>query len=163
MSDLTITVKGSSWARVTRERDEARDLSSALQLKCNMMQDALNEWDNAVKRVEADRSDEVHCGCVPVLRKLLADAREAFAIATSNCVDAQQRLRELNEAREDAKRATYDAAQETIKVSTVKSHWIEACRERDEAREALREIQAADWKTAGELRGMARTALEAAK
>ena len=91
------------------------------------------------------------------------EAREAFAIATNNCVDAQKRLRELNEAREDAKRATYDAAQETIKVSTVKSHWIEACRERDEAREALREIQAADWKTAGELRGMARTALEAAK
>ena len=95
------------------------------------------------------------------------EAREAFAIATNNCVDAQQRLREmereLNKAREDAKRATYDAAQETIKVSTVKSHWIEACRKRGEAREALREIQAADWKTAGELRGMARTALEAAK
>ena len=36
-------------------------------------------------------------------------------------------------------------------------------RERNEAREALREIQAADWKTAGELRGMARRALEVAK
>ena len=35
--------------------------------------------------------------------------------------------------------------------------------ERDEAWEALREIQAAGWKTAGELRGMARRALEAAK
>jgi hypothetical protein len=35
--------------------------------------------------------------------------------------------------------------------------------ERDEAREALREIQAAVWKTSGELRGMARKALEAAK
>ena len=45
--------------------------------------------------------------------------------------------RERDEAREDARRATYDAAQETIKVSTVKSHWIEACRERDEAREAF--------------------------
>lgn len=43
--------------------------------------------------------------------------------------------RERDEAREEAKRATYDAAQETIKVSTVKSHWIEACRERDEARD----------------------------
>ena len=95
------------------------------------------------------------------------EAREAFAIATNNCVEARQRLREmqreLNKAREDAKRATYDAAQEAIKVSTVKSHWIEACRERGEAREALRKIQAADWKTAGELRGMARRALEAAK
>jgi len=36
-------------------------------------------------------------------------------------------------------------------------------KERDEAREALREIEAAVWKTSGELRGMARKALEAAK
>jgi hypothetical protein len=47
---------------------------------------------------------------------------------------AKKLERERDEAREDAKRAIYDAAQETIKVSTVKSHWIEACRERDEAR-----------------------------
>jgi len=45
---------------------------------------------------------------------------------------------ERNEAREEARRATYDAAQETIKVGTVKSHWIEACRERDEARVQFR-------------------------
>jgi cell division protein FtsB len=44
---------------------------------------------------------------------------------------------ERNEAREEARRATYDAAQETIKVSTVKSHWIEACREREEARDTV--------------------------
>lgn len=81
MSDPTITIKGSSWARVTQERDMAR---------------------------------------------------EAFSIATSNCVDAQQRLRDME-------------------------------RELKESMEALREIQAADWKTAGELRGMARRALEAAK
>jgi uncharacterized protein (DUF3084 family) len=49
---------------------------------------------------------------------------------------------ERNEAREDAKRATYDAAQETIKVGTVKSHWIEACRERDEARVQFRSVEA---------------------
>jgi hypothetical protein len=47
---------------------------------------------------------------------------------------ARKLERERDKAREDAKRATYDAAKETIKVSTVKSHWIEACRERDEAR-----------------------------
>jgi hypothetical protein len=45
---------------------------------------------------------------------------------------------ERDEARGEARRATYDAAQETIKVSTVKSHWIEACRERDEARTQYR-------------------------
>jgi uncharacterized coiled-coil DUF342 family protein len=49
---------------------------------------------------------------------------------------ARKLEQERDEAREDAKRATYDAAQETIKVSTVKSHWIEACRERDIARES---------------------------
>lgn len=35
-----------------------------------------------------------------------------------------------------------------------------ALKERDEAREVLREIAAADWKTSGELRGMARRALK---
>ena len=62
--------------RLERERDEARDLSAALQLKCNMMQAALDDWDNAVKHVEAAHADEVHCGCVPVLRKLLTEARD---------------------------------------------------------------------------------------
>lgn len=57
---------------------------------------------------------------------------------------------ELVKAREEAKRATYDAAQETIKVSTVKSHWIEACRERDEAREEVARLrrQSKQWKLA---------------
>lgn len=36
-------------------------------------------------------------------------------------------------------------------------------RERDEAREALREIKVANWKTSGELRSMARKALEVKK
>jgi hypothetical protein len=72
----------SEWAaanfarKLERERDEARDLSAALQLKCNMMQAALDDWDNAVKHVEADHAGEVHCGCVPVLRKLLTEARD---------------------------------------------------------------------------------------
>ena len=91
--------------RLREERDEARE--------------KLSEWEDAAKHVEADHKDEVHCGCVPVLRKLLADAQE------------------------DAKRATYDAAQETIKVSTVKSHWIEACRERDEARAEVANLREA--------------------
>lgn len=61
-------------------------------------------------------------------RDNLQDQRD-FAMS-----EMERLRRERDEAREDAKRATYDAAQETIKVSTVKSHWIEACRERDEAR-----------------------------
>jgi hypothetical protein len=54
-------------------------------------------------------------------------------------MDEMERLvRERDGAREDAKRATYDATQETLKVGAVKGAWIEACRERDEAREELR-------------------------
>ena len=48
--------------KAERERDEARE--------------ALSEWEDAVKHVEADHPDEVHCGCVPVLRKLLNDAKK---------------------------------------------------------------------------------------
>jgi uncharacterized coiled-coil DUF342 family protein len=59
-----------------------------------------------------------------------------YSCATVPADFARKLERERDEAREDAKRATYDAAQETIKVSTVKSHWIEACRERDIARES---------------------------
>lgn len=46
--------------KLERERDEARK--------------ALSDWENASAHVEADHPDEVHCGCVPVLRKLLTDA-----------------------------------------------------------------------------------------
>lgn len=57
--------------RLERERAEARE--------------ALADWENASAHVEANHPDEVHCGCVPVLRKLLADSRkerdEARAVA----------------------------------------------------------------------------------
>jgi len=48
-------------ANALKERDEARE--------------ALADWENAAAHVEADHPDEKHCGCVPVLRKLLHDAR----------------------------------------------------------------------------------------
>jgi hypothetical protein len=48
--------------QLERERDEARE--------------ALSEWEDAAKHVEANHPDEVHCGCVPVLRKLLTDAQK---------------------------------------------------------------------------------------
>jgi hypothetical protein len=62
---------------------------------------------------------------------------------------------ERNEAREEARRATYDAAQETIKVGTVKSHWIEACRERDLLRVQFRAAEGLGMalvKTIGQLK-----------
>ncbi len=74
-----------------QERDEARE--------------ALSDWENAELHVEADHPDEKHCGCVPVLRKLLTDAREAFVIATDQMVIAQGKLREANKERDEAREA----------------------------------------------------------
>lgn len=35
----------------------------------------LEDWRNAAKHVDADHTDEVHCGCVPILRKQNADLK----------------------------------------------------------------------------------------
>ena len=47
--------------KAERERDEAMEM--------------LENWEDSAAHVEEDYPDEVHCGCVPVLRKLLHDAR----------------------------------------------------------------------------------------
>ena len=97
--------------RIERERDEARE--------------ALADWENAADHVEANHPDEVHCGCVPVLRKLLADARK-----------------ERDEARAAAKWESFDAMEragaEQARRADENREWaLRAERERDEAREAL--------------------------
>lgn len=61
--------------RLHQERDEARA--------------ALADWANAAKHVEADHPDEVHCGCVPILRKLLNDARGELNTLTLKLTDAE--------------------------------------------------------------------------
>lgn len=58
-------------------------------------------------------------------------------------------------------KAERDEAREQLRLANIDC--FAALTELDAAREALREISAADWKTSGELRGMARKALEAAK
>lgn len=54
-----------------------------------------------------------------------------------------------------------DEAREQLRLANIDCFGAQA--ESNEAREALREIAAADWRTSGELRGMARRALETAK
>lgn len=61
----------------------------------------------------------------------------------------------------DTLRKTIDNGADVEAMMTSLARKLE--RERDEARDVLRMISVADWKTAGELRGMARRALEAAK
>jgi uncharacterized Zn finger protein (UPF0148 family) len=53
------------------------------------------------------------------------------------------KARERDEVLEQCKRAEYDAAQETIKNSILKGHWITACRERDQWRECAEMLSVA--------------------
>ena len=74
--------------KLERERDEARE--------------KLADWENSAAHVEADYPDEKHCACVPVLRKLLADARkerdeamEQEKIHYDNFEAAKEQIKEL--------------------------------------------------------------------
>jgi hypothetical protein len=69
--------------RLERERDEARE--------------ELEDWRNAAKGAENPHPDEVHCTCVPLLHKMLKEAREAFVIATDQLVQAQMEIRRLRD------------------------------------------------------------------
>ncbi len=51
--------------RLERERDEARE--------------ELEDWRNAAKGAENPCPDEKHCTCVPLLHKMLKDARAEIA------------------------------------------------------------------------------------
>jgi hypothetical protein len=57
----------------------------------------LEDWRNAAKGAENPHPDEVHCTCVPLLHKLLKEAREAFVIATDQLVQAQMEIRRLRD------------------------------------------------------------------
>jgi hypothetical protein len=56
------------------ERDEARaDAADA--------REKLADWENAAKQVDADHPDEVHCGCVPVLKGMVMFGRAKHVTA----------------------------------------------------------------------------------
>jgi vacuolar-type H+-ATPase subunit I/STV1 len=101
--------------KLERERDEANkelhkqlakydalfDEAEKIRVERDKALETFADWENAAEHVKADHPDEVHCGCVKVLRKLLSDAlrerdeaREAFAVATGQLVQAQEVLRE---------------------------------------------------------------------
>lgn len=75
--------------KLERERDEARE--------------ALSDWENAAAHVEADHPDEVHCGCVPVLRKLLTDARKERDDAQKESEYYRERYEQLKDEQEGEK------------------------------------------------------------
>jgi hypothetical protein len=80
---------GEREARRIAERDEARE--------------ALAEWHDSALHVDSDHPDEVHCGCVAVLRKQLADARLSVKHALeAECCDCATLKQERDEARAEA-------------------------------------------------------------
>jgi hypothetical protein len=101
--ELTIKIKASSWARVTRELDEALE--------------KLSDWENSAKHVESDHPDEVHCGCVPVLRKLLSDARKERDEARAECLE-QCRLLAMSADREAKLLGELERAKKSVDHST---------------------------------------------
>lgn len=73
----------------------------------------------------------------PITDALLSDQHH-------DCVpydDAAGQLAELcRKLERERDEALYDATQETIKNSTLKSHWITACQERDQWRECAEKL-----------------------
>jgi hypothetical protein len=120
--------------------------------------EALEDWENAAAHVEADHPDERHCGCVPVLRKLLTDARQELSEERESIVGWENKWRcaieiaaraevERDEAREEAINKTESiqiAANRIDELKNRSEHWCDmhtiATKERDEARELCREL-----------------------
>ena len=144
-------VSYSDYLSLERERDEARD--------------KLADWENAAAHVEADHPDEVHCGCVPVLRKHLSDARrerdearEAFKISYNERVQMEL---ERNEARSKYDILAVENMLEVHKLCKERDEWAAMCgrykQERDEAIDIIRKAKAkfcedgADGKIASEM------------
>ena len=94
------------WAlRAERERDEARE--------------ELADWENASAHVEANHPDEVHCGCVPVLRKLLIDARKERDEARDKAEKSKaykRVLKETNAQLDRYKRQWEESRTETVEA-----------------------------------------------
>jgi hypothetical protein len=80
-----------------RDGNDLPDLARRLERQRDALREELEDWRNAAKGAENPHPDEVHCTCVPLLHKLLKEAREAFVIATDQLVQAQMEVRRLRD------------------------------------------------------------------
>jgi hypothetical protein len=132
---IPLQVVTAEFARkLERERDEARA--------------KLDDWENAEKHVESDHSDEVHCSCVPVLRKLLNDSKkerdEAREAIRALAEHGESEIQRISKEREEAKYFLEELAEAD---SQLKVRMAELCdvlckteKERDEARAIAGEL-----------------------
>lgn len=70
------------------------------------LREELADWHNAALHVESEHSDEVHCGCVPILQKHNTDLRTSLGWLVRAC---EQRIpwsqrEKLDEEIQDARR-----------------------------------------------------------
>jgi hypothetical protein len=90
-----------------RWRKDSDDRAAELEAEAARLRDELAEWHDAAKHVDVDHPDEVHCGCVAILQKQLADARAAFKLVSeSECMDCASHKQERDEARTEVARLT---------------------------------------------------------
>jgi hypothetical protein len=80
-------------ASVTEQRDR-------LERELDEVREKLADWENSAAHVEADHPDEVHCSCVPILRKLLCDARLERDEAVNNYETAVLREHRMQDQRD---------------------------------------------------------------
>jgi uncharacterized coiled-coil DUF342 family protein len=96
---------------VRKEFHEALDDIEKMKAERDEARRELEEWRNSSAHVEADHPDEVHCGCVPVLRKLLTDARrerdeamDEISLLRSTVTDCNIEIEQLRKERDEARR-----------------------------------------------------------
>jgi cytochrome c1 len=118
--DLWTTEKGLR-EKAERERDEARA--------------ALSEWEDAAMHVDSDHPDEKHCGCVPILRKQLKDARLSIKHALeAECMDCASHKQERDEAKAHLVDIELYGTDEINAAVKLRQKLASALVERDEAR-----------------------------
>jgi len=96
---------GHQWRNFTRQLERERD----------EVKEKLADWENSAAHVEEDYPDEKHCACVPVLRKLLADARKERDEALKIADRAIDDLAWFNETNAQRLRAEFDQLKEAAK------------------------------------------------
>jgi DNA repair exonuclease SbcCD ATPase subunit len=60
------------------QNEAFRQCNAELRNQLHTLQAALDEWENAKKFVADGCKDEQHCGCVPILKRQLDEAREVI-------------------------------------------------------------------------------------
>jgi hypothetical protein len=96
LPDPAPQVVGQLIEEVRSMREAIREAHAALSQLAEAREE-LEDWRNAAKGAENPHPDEQHCTCVPLLHKLLKEAREAFVIATDQLVQAQMEIRRLRD------------------------------------------------------------------